>query len=60
MTRAGVDMTPKLAIWERPVKTILDFFQLDKVCIIGALLGGYLAPRAAAFDKRITKLPKMC
>lgn len=42
--------------WERPVKAVLDFFQLEDVTIIGVSLGGYLAPRAAAFDKRIKKV----
>lgn len=42
--------------WEKPVKAILDFFRLDDVTIVGISLGGYLAPRAAAFDKRITKV----
>ena len=42
--------------WEKPVKAVLDFFKLNEVTIIGISLGGYLAPRAAAFDKRITKV----
>ena len=42
--------------WEQPVKAVLDHFGLDDVCIVGISLGGYLAPRAAAFDKRITKV----
>jgi len=42
--------------WEKPVKAILDFFSLESVTIIGISLGGYLAPRAAAFDKRIAKV----
>lgn len=42
--------------WERPVKAILDFFELDDVTIIGASLGGMLAPRAAAFEKRINRV----
>jgi pimeloyl-ACP methyl ester carboxylesterase len=42
--------------WEKPVKVILDYFKLFDVTIIGISLGGYLAPRAAAFDKRITKV----
>ena len=42
--------------WEKPVKAILDAFNLDDVTITGISLGGYLAPRAAAFDKRITKV----
>lgn len=42
--------------WEKPVKGILDYFRLEGVTIIGVSLGGYLAPRAAAFDKRIEKV----
>lgn len=42
--------------WELPVKAILDHFGLEDVTIVGASLGGYLAPRAAAFEKRITKV----
>lgn len=42
--------------WERPVKAVLDHLKLQNVTIIGISLGGYLAPRAAAFDKRITKV----
>ena len=42
--------------WERPVKAILDYFHLNDVIIIGVSLGGMLAPRAAAFDKRITRV----
>lgn len=42
--------------WERPVKAILDFFKLDDVTIVGASLGGMLAPRAAAFEKRIKRV----
>ncbi len=40
--------------WEKPVRTVLDFFDLSDVCLIGASLGGYYSPRAAAFEKRIT------
>ena len=42
--------------WEKPVKAILDYFDLDDVTIIGASLGGYLAPRAAAFEPRIRRV----
>ncbi|QOR37039.1 alpha/beta fold hydrolase [Clostridium sp. 'deep sea'] len=42
--------------WEKPVKTILDFFNLNDVTIIGASLGGMLAPRAAAYEKRIKRV----
>lgn len=39
--------------WEKPVRTLLDHFDLNDVIIIGVSLGGMLAPRAAAFEKRI-------
>ena len=42
--------------WERPVKAVLDALELKNVTIIGISLGGYLAPRAAAFDERIKKV----
>lgn len=42
--------------WERPVKAVLDYFDLKDVTIIGASLGGMLAPRAAAFEKRISRV----
>ncbi len=42
--------------WEKPVKAILDYFGLKDVTIIGISLGAYLAPRAAAFDQRISKV----
>ncbi len=42
--------------WERPVKAVLDYFGLEDVTIIGASLGGMLAPRAAAFEKRIGRV----
>lgn len=42
--------------WERPVSTILDYFHLEDVTIVGASLGGYLAPRAAAFENRIERV----
>jgi len=42
--------------WEKPATAVIDYFKLEDVTIIGASLGGYLAPRAAAFEKRITKV----
>ena len=42
--------------WEKPVKAILDAFDLKDVTIIGISLGAYLAPRAAAFDRRISRV----
>ena len=42
--------------WERPTRAVMSHFKLRDVTIIGASLGGYLAPRAAAFDKRIKRV----
>lgn len=42
--------------WEKPVSTIIDYFDFNKVSVIGVSLGGYLVMRAAAFDKRIDKI----
>ncbi len=42
--------------WEKPVKSILDRYGLDDLTIVGALLGGMLAPRAAAFEAGIKRV----
>jgi len=42
--------------WEKPVKAVLDHFKLDDVTVIGVSLGGYLAIRAAAYEKRIKRV----
>ncbi|MCB2356461.1 alpha/beta hydrolase [Clostridium estertheticum] len=42
--------------WEKPVKAIIDYLNIDGVTIIGASLGGMLAPRAAAYEKRIKRV----
>ena len=42
--------------WERPVKAVLDVIGESNVTIMGASLGGMLAPRAAAFDERIKRV----
>lgn len=44
--------------WEKPTGAVLDEFlkrhpKPAKIVYVGVSLGGYLAPRAAAFDKRI-------
>jgi pimeloyl-ACP methyl ester carboxylesterase len=51
----GLQFTPE---WEKPTAAVLDEFlklysRPEKIVMIGASLGGYLAPRAAAFDTRI-------
>jgi pimeloyl-ACP methyl ester carboxylesterase len=42
--------------WEKPTGVVIDYFGLQEVFVIGISWGGYLALRAAAFDKRITKV----
>jgi pimeloyl-ACP methyl ester carboxylesterase len=42
--------------WEKPVKAVLDFLNLDQVTLLGISLGGWLALRAAAFEPRITRV----
>ena len=43
--------------WEKPAGAVLDAFLADharpeKIVLVGMSMGGYLAPRAAAFDER--------
>lgn len=42
--------------WEKPVKAVLDAIAVEGITLIGLSLGGYLAPRAAIFDKRIHRV----
>ncbi len=42
--------------WDRPVKAVLDHFELEDVTLIGLSLGGCLAARAAAFEPRIRRI----
>ena len=50
---------PILPEYERPVAAVLDFLESrndvdpERVAIWGVSLGGYYAPRAAAFDRRL-------
>jgi alpha-beta hydrolase superfamily lysophospholipase len=51
----GLVFTPQ---WEKPNGAVLDTFLANhakppKIVLIGESMGGYLAPRAAAFDSRI-------
>ena len=41
---------------ERPTAAVLDHFDLADVTLLGISLGGYLAPRAAAFLPRIRRV----
>ncbi|MEP0203638.1 MAG: alpha/beta fold hydrolase [Halioglobus sp.] len=42
--------------WEEPVSAILDHYGIESCTLIGMSLGGYLAPRAAAFERRIKRV----
>ncbi len=42
--------------WEKPVKAILDYFQLEDVTLIGRSLGGCLSIRAAAYEQRVQRI----
>ena len=53
LMRCGIKMTPE---WEHCTSAVLDHFGLQDVTLIGISLGGYLAPRAAVYDKRIQRV----
>ena len=42
--------------WEKPVKAVLDHFDLDDVTLIGISMGGWFCFRAAAFESRIVRV----
>ena len=51
----NLEFTPE---WEKPTAAVIDTFltthaKPSKIILVGMSLGGYLAPRAAAFDHRI-------
>jgi alpha-beta hydrolase superfamily lysophospholipase len=46
-------MTPD---WDKPVRAVLDYFQLEDVTLIGYSLGGCLAIRAAARERRVRRV----
>jgi len=42
--------------WERPVRAVLDYFDLNNIILLGISLGGWLCLRAAAFEPRIARV----
>lgn len=46
---------PLIIEWEKPVMAVTKYFDLHNVILIGQSLGGFYAPRASAFDDRVTK-----
>ena len=53
LMRYGIKMTTE---WEKCTSAVLDYFHLDDVTLIGISLGGFLAPKAAAYEKRISRV----
>ncbi len=60
--RGAIHLDPSLKLradWEVPVKAVVDYaltlpeVDADRLALIGYSLGGYLAPRAVAFEHRI-------
>ncbi len=49
----GLTMDPE---WEHPVGAVLDHFRIPACTLLGLSLGGYLAPRAAAFEPRVKRV----
>jgi pimeloyl-ACP methyl ester carboxylesterase len=47
---------PFIQEWEKPVKAILDYFDLKDVTLIGTSFGGWLVLRAAAFEPRVKRV----
>ena len=55
LRKYGLKFTPE---WEKPTAAVLDEFlriheKPSKIVLFGMSIGGYLAPRAAAFEERI-------
>ena len=42
--------------WEKPTAAILDHFKVNDATLLGVSMGGYWGIRAAAFEKRITRV----
>ena len=42
--------------WEKPVKAVLDYFNLEDVTLLGISMGGWFCFRAAAFEPRINRV----
>ncbi|MFH0990929.1 MAG: alpha/beta fold hydrolase [bacterium] len=42
--------------WEKPIKAVLDYFDLNNVTLYAISMGGWLGLRAAAFEPRIARV----
>lgn len=54
-----INGAPLIVKWEKPVMAITKYFDLHDVILVGQSLGGFFAPRASAFDDRVTKCVSM-
>ena len=50
---AGLPMT---AEWHKPVNAVLDYFEVERVALVGLSLGGCLVLRAAASEPRVERV----
>jgi len=53
LKKSGLPLTYR---WEKPVKAVLDHFNLDNVTLLGISMGGWLCFRAAAYEPRIHRV----
>jgi pimeloyl-ACP methyl ester carboxylesterase len=42
--------------WEKPTAAVLDYFNISEAALLGISMGGYWGLRAAAFEKRISRV----
>jgi len=42
--------------WEKPVRAVLDYFNLSNVTLFGLSMGGWLSIRSAAFEPRVKRV----
>jgi pimeloyl-ACP methyl ester carboxylesterase len=45
--------------YEKPTKAVLDYFKIEEATALGVSMGGYWIIRAAAYEKRISKVIAM-
>jgi pimeloyl-ACP methyl ester carboxylesterase len=50
LNESGLTMT---AEWHKPVGAVLDYFEVERVALVGLSLGGCLVMRAAALEPRV-------
>lgn len=53
LNEAGLPMT---AEWHKPVGAVLDYFEVERVTLVGLSLGGCLVLRAAASEPRVERV----